>query len=306
MMSYFKNSGQGIERISQEVRDVSEEASNTTNLKSFYYLEDGSISFSILNTRYSTKKLDSGIYDLTAVQNGQVMEIALRINEDKELFKEELNFYYEDKVKNIYSKFFLPEIKEKVNTLGYNHKLGVLLYGKHGTGKTSMFKKYFNDASEKHNSLVFIIPRPFALSYVWKFVQDIRRVQDNPIIIFMDEFDEYFTKYDTEAELKRILDGTDSIDNCFFMMATNYIEKIPDTIKDRPSRVKYKIEVTGIQDEKLIKQFLKQSFDKVGMDANLEDISKMKGYTLDELKQVVLDKIMSIEPEMKKEKKLGF
>jgi len=32
----------------------------------------------------------------------------------------------------------------------------------------------------------------------------------------------------------------------------------------------------------------------------------MKGWTIDELKQWVLDKVMDIEPEQKENKKLGF
>jgi hypothetical protein len=90
-------------------------------------------------------------------------------------------------------------------------------------------------------------------------------------------------------------------------MTTNYIDKIPQTIKDRPSRIKYAIEVEGIQDELLIAKFLKQSFDKIDMEVDFsKDISKMKGNTIDELKQYVLDKVMDLEPEEKNKKKLGF
>ena len=103
------------------------------------------------------------------------------------------------------------------------------------------------------------------------------------------------------------MDGFDSIDNCLVLMSTNYIDKIPTTIKDRPSRVKYSIEVDGIQDEKLITHFLKQSFDKIDMKVDFEkEVSKMKGWTIDELKQWVLDKVMDIEPEEKVNNKMGF
>lgn len=284
-----------------------EGSGNTTNLKSFYYLEDGSITFSILSTKYAAKKLDKGVYDLYTVNTAIGYEVRLSKNEDRELLNNDLDFYYEDKIKNIYSKFFTPEIKEKVNTLGYNHKLGILLYGKHGTGKTSMFKKYFNSSVVNHNALVFNVISPMGINYWWKFLQDIRKIQDNPIVVFMDEFDEYFTEYNCETTLKRMLDGTDSIDDCFFMMTTNYIDKIPETIKDRPSRVKYKIEVTGIQDERLINQFLSQSFEKINMTVEFKnELSSMKGKTIDELKQWVLDKVMDIESEQTQNKKLGF
>jgi ATP-dependent 26S proteasome regulatory subunit len=280
---------------------------NTTSIKSFHYLEDGEVAFSILKTKYSTKKLEKGIYKLTSTVKNNQWVADLHISNDREIFSDDLDFYYEDKIKNIYYKFFLPEIKEKVNKLGYNHKAGILLYGKQGTGKTSMFKKYFNDAVVKHQALVFDVKITEATYIWWKFLQDIRSIQDNPIIVFLDEFEEYFDVYRLETELKRMLDGTESIDNCLFFMTTNYIDKVPETIKDRPSRVKYKIEVTGIQDERLISQFLKQSFDKIDMEVDFEkEVSKMKGWTIDELKQWVLDKVMDIEPEQKENKKLGF
>jgi len=296
-----------LESSEPTLREKIQGDNNTTNLKSFYYLEDGSITFSILSTKYATKKLDKGVYNLSVVSTNNGYELKLTKNEDRELLNNDLDFYYEDKIKNIYSKFFLPEIKQKINTLGYNHKLGILLYGKHGTGKTSMFKKYFNNAVNDNEALVFNVISPAGIGIWWDFLQKIRKVQDNPMVIFMDEFDEYFTEYGCETTLKRMLDGTDSIDNCFFMMTTNYIDKIPETIKDRPSRIKYKIEVTGIQDERLISQFLSSSFDKIGMTVDFKkDVASMKGKTIDELKQWILDRVMDIESEQTQTKKLGF
>jgi ATP-dependent 26S proteasome regulatory subunit len=294
--------------IYQQLKEEPIMENNTTNIKSFHYLEDDSVDFSILKTKYTTKKLDSAVYDLGVKEvKGQIVP-DLKVSNDKEHFNEELGFYYEDKIKNIYSKFFMPKIKQKVNSLGYNHKLGILLYGKQGTGKTSMLKKYFDNAVSTQNAIVFNITSAEYPKIWWKFVQDIRKIQTNPIVIFLDEFDEFFGQRDShETDFKRMLDGTDSIDNTLFLMTTNYIDKIPQTIKDRPSRIKYAIEVEGIQDELLIAKFLKQSFDKIDMEVDFsKDISKMKGNTIDELKQYVLDKVMDLEPEEKNKKKLGF
>lgn len=281
---------------------------NTTSIKSFHYLENGSIDFSILETNYSTTQLEPRVYKLTTkMKNNEAVPI-LSLSHDVEIFSDKLDFYYEDRIKNIYDKFFVPEIKQKVNTLGYNHKAGILLYGKQGTGKTSMFKKYFNDAIKINDAIVFDVKYTSDTDAWWDFVKDIRKIQDNPIIIFLDEFEEYFDeRYTQETFLKKMLDGTESIDNCLFFMTTNYINKIPETIANRPSRIKYKIEVEGIQDEKLISLFLKNSFDKLDMIVDFEkDVPKIKGQTIDELKQWVLDKIMDIEHIDTQTKKLGF
>lgn len=126
----------------------------------------------------------------------------------------------------------------------------------------------------------------------------------------MDEFEELVDSkegYGEESLLKKIMDGSSSIDNVFFMMATNYIDKVPESIRRRPSRVKYCIEVTGIVNTEKISRFLKESFDKVNMEVDFsKDLINLKGKTLDELKQYVLDKIMNTSFEEIKVTKIGF
>ena len=91
------------------------------------------------------------------------------------------------------------------------------------------------------------------------------------------------------------------------IIATNYIDKVPKTIKDRKSRVKYSIEVKGIEDEEMIRKFLTNSFELISMKVDFEgDIKKLKNKTLDELKQYVLDKVMDIDPDMSSPTSLGF
>jgi SpoVK/Ycf46/Vps4 family AAA+-type ATPase len=292
-----------------KVRSKSKSKSNTTNIKSFHYLENDSIDFSILETKYTTKKLEPKVYNLgVKVLNGDYVP-DLSVCLDKEQFNDDLGFYYEDKIKNIYEKFFTKEIRIKVKKLGYNHKLGIILYGKQGTGKTSMFKKYFNEAVKNKNAIVFNITATNNVMVWWSLIVSIRKIQKNPIIIFLDEYDEFFnqSRNSYETEFKRILDGTDSIDNSLFFMTTNYINKIPKTIKERPSRVKYSIEVKGLEDENLITRFLNQSLEKVDMKYDFSsEISKMKGWTIDELKQWVLDKVMDIEPNNETPSRVGF
>jgi SpoVK/Ycf46/Vps4 family AAA+-type ATPase len=283
---------------------------NTTQYKSFHYLEDGTISFSILATKYSKPVLDSNIYDVKVIDTGNSYEAHLSISNNKETFNQELSFYFEDKIEKIYNSFFNPMVKEKIKKIGYHHKLGLLLYGKQGTGKTSMLKKYFTSIIKDHQGLVFNVTSFAHFSVLWDFIKNIRQIQDNPIVVFMDEFEELVGDegYGFESLTKKIMDGFESIDNCFFMMATNYIDQIPETIKNRPSRIKYCIEVEGITNIDIITKFLKDSFEKVEMEVDFEkDIKNMIGNTIDELKQYVLDKIMDIENEEPIQKsQIGF
>ena len=283
---------------------------NTTDYKSFHYLENGKIEFSVINTKFTKNKLNVGIYDIESIAMNNSIKVDLKTTNTKENFDNDVSFYFEDKIDNIYKSFFNKDIKKKINLLGYNHKLGLLLYGKAGTGKTSMLKKYFNSIVSEQNGIVFNIIGFNYLSSTWDFIRDIRKIQDNPIVVFIDEFEELVDPkgvWNKEGVFKKMSDGFDSIDNCFFMLATNYIDKIPDTIKNRPSRVKYCIEVTGIECEEKISNFLSDSFEKVDLVVDFEkDVAGLKGSTLDELKQYVLDKIMNISNESNKIKKIGF
>jgi SpoVK/Ycf46/Vps4 family AAA+-type ATPase len=284
-----------------------EDSLNTTNIKSFHYLEDGSVNFSILSTKKSTKKLDPGLYDINIEETRDGIKPILSLNKLKEKFNQDISYFFQDKINYIIKQFFNQDIKGKINNLGYNHKLGILLYGKAGTGKTSMFKKYFEQIIKEQNGIVFNVTDSWHFGKLWDFVQSIRIIQNNPIIVFIDEFDESFTKYDNEDILKTAMDGFSSIDNCLFMMATNYIDKIPKTIKDRKSRVKYCIEVKGIEDIEVIRKFLNDSFNKIELKIDFEeDLKKLKGKTLDEIKQYILDKIMDINPEIESNSSLGF
>ena len=290
-------------------KPTSDSKNNTTDYKSFHYLENGSIDFSILSTKFTTKELLPGVYDLYSMWDNGVAHPKLLVNSDTETYDHDLSFLFDDKIEQIYKAFFNKTIKGKINLLGYNHKLGVILYGKQGTGKTSMFKKYFKKIVTDHDGIVFNITRFDYFTVTWDFITNVRKIQSNPIVIFIDEFEEIFDNpHNYENQMKKIMDGFESIDNSFFMLATNYINKVPDTIKKRKSRVKYSIEVKGIEDEAVISKFLNSCFDKVKIKHDFSsDLKKMKGKTVDELKQYVLDVIMNIDIDMSSEKSsIGF
>lgn len=273
---------------------------NTTDLKSFHYLESGRVTFSILDTIKTVKKLDRGLYSLYKSQNYSNPEIVLTQESPTELHKL-IKYHFIEKIDNIFEKFFDKKVKEQVKQLNYNHKIGIVLHGKQGTAKSSILKHYYMKAIEEQDAIVIYFSSSYDLPSLWSFVSDIRKIQDNPIIIFMDEFDEYFKGNSSYEDIwKTIMDGHLSIDNCMFLAATNYIDQIPKTILDRPSRFKYAFEVEGIQDEQLIYEFLIDNLSKLKGELNEKDLKRIAkeslGKTVDELKEIILDKVMNIEP----------
>ena len=275
----------------------------TSDFKSFNYLESGEVSFSLFDTIKSTKILDPGTYELSYKDYPSDIVKLTIVNKP---FSNLFDFPEKIKLDNIFEAFFNKIIKRKLKDLNILHKCGILLHGSEGTGKTTILQHYCNKFIEENNSIVFYMNciDYRALKACLSFVKDIRNIQDNNIIIIFEEFDDY---EDYESELKVFLDGYKSIDDCIVFATTNYLDKIPDAIKNRPSRFKYLLKIEGIQNKEIIKEVL------LNMIGDLYDseqinlyVNECHGKSIDFIKQFCLDKIMNLNTYSKQVKKLGF
>lgn len=181
------------------------------------------------------------------------------------------------------------------------------MYGKEGTGKSTILKHYYNRAILENETIVFHMNcATKEISKCWDFVTNIRKIQKNPIIIIFEEIDQQI-RNGNEAFLKTILGGNMSIDNCIFMGTTNYIETIPEAMKNRPSRFKYTLNIEGVQNKAdvyiLIQKMLDDLFTNDELDIFAEELI---GQTLDYIRQFCIDKIMDIKSYNKTKKQIGF
>lgn len=282
-------------------------SNNTSDFKSFHYLENGEVSFSILDTIKTEQKLDSGVYTLEYLGYPD-MRVKIDVSTDRETIKS-YTFPDKDKLDNLFESFFNKNVVQKVKELGFYHKVGVLLYGKEGTGKSTIIKSYAYKVLENHNGLVFYFTSNQYVNKCWEFIRKIREIQDNPIVVIFEEMDMYVQKTSEvpEGYLKTILDGNNSIDNCIILGATNYIDTIPKAIKDRPSRFKYVLNIEGIHSEEEILEILSPMISDICSKDEIKEYSYMlKGETLDSIKQFAMDKIMCLQSYSKNKKTMGF
>lgn len=262
-----------------------------------------------------SEKLESAPYEISAENDnyGNLIPV-IRDYEWGELHEPFSMKEWDVATKYIYDFF---ENGYKLKQMGFLMKLAILLEGKQGSGKTTYMKWIGKLLIKDKNAIFFSIKDAQTFQIAWELIKDLRKIHDNPFVIMFDECE--MLMKEREEFMKQVLDGSDSIDNCLFLFATNYATKIPNTIMERPSRLRHIIKVNGISSKKEIKTTLMKLINKPKCDVdfsalNIEDeVNKLfdNDCTVDDIKQLVSDYIITgkILPAAKLQRngrKIGF
>lgn len=273
----------------------------TKSLKSFIYLEDGSIDYSVLDVIEVSKKLKPGFYSLRSIRTMEGTKFEIHQEKLPDYSTSQIKYKELEDFKTYLTKFKNDKMKEKMHSLGYKHKIGVLLYGKQGTGKT-VFTSYMARDIIKEGGVAFNMNLDEGtLSQTLDFLKSLRQVQDERFIFIFDECEDLLKNY--ESTCKNFLDGYNSIDNSISVFTTNYIDKIPKTIYERPSRIRFTIELKGISDERTISDIIESSLNRK---ATQKEIKKLMNKTIDEIKEHIVDEIFEYSEEKTETKGIGF
>ncbi len=129
--------------------------------------------------------------------------------------------------------------KQKFIDYNLNPKRGIILYGDPGCGKTSLIYLLVEEIKKRNGiSIYFDIPDNWI-----EIAKLIRKVEkERPILCIIEDIDLIISKHGEESFLN-FLDGLNSITNVVYVATTNNIEKIPDRIKNRPSRFDKKYQI---------------------------------------------------------------
>lgn len=194
-------------------------------------------------------------------------------------------------------KYFSTDCKELHDELDLKLKMGILMYGKQGTGKTTLCYALGEHFIERANACVFTVTDYTEFMFVNSFLSTWHVEQSTFNVIIFDECEGAMQQ--NEEGFKRILDSSDSLNNTLFLFTTNYQQRIPETITKRPSRIRFYIEIGVYNDEIDIYHALKSINSGLSEKFSLEDdfIRKMSreflGKTLDEIKTGFIDYVFN-------------
>lgn len=227
----------------------------------------------------SVAKLPPASYSLQITPQGQMYFKKQAITSDKIINLPSGEY---DKVVQEMSVFLRPEKRAIFEGLGFLYKRSFLLHGLPGTGKTVIVNRVVQDVIA-NNGVVLFNPDPRLLPEAFKVLDDLQ--PEALTMVILEEFDGLVKRFGEDHYLS-ILDGEVQKNNVIFFATTNFIDRIPPRLY-RPGRISSKIEV-GFPSAEARKHYL--SIKMNGSDESEINtwVEQTKGFSIDELKEVVL------------------
>jgi len=146
---------------------------------------------------------------------------------------------------------FCPQVIDLYRALDIKNSRALLLHGPQGTGKTTIAQTVAAYLSDKFDACIFEVDNTDELRAIVSIIPVIRRKTEHfKAIIIVDEC-EYIMK-NSSSFMKNLLDGPNTLDDCFYLFMTNHVEEIPNTIRFRPSRIQYSISIGSLSESECL------------------------------------------------------
>lgn len=234
--------------------------------------------FTAEKDRPKLKQLPSGIYKVSKTMSGQLIYEPMQALTDGLI---DLPGHQSDSVIQEINNFWTPKTRAKFDKYGLVYKRGVLMYGPPGSGKSVTISKIMEQVVTD-KGLVFFETAPGIL---FEAANEIKAVQgDIKILAVFEELDAWLEQ---TSEMLSMLDGEMQIDNIVFLATTNYIDRIPPRIKNRPSRFATVLEVAA-PNAATREAFLRGKIgDEEGVNFT-EWVNLTEGFMLDHLKDLII------------------
>lgn len=230
-----------------------------------------------VNNPNLTSRLPPGVYTIKSDMSGSVYFTEKKITTSRYI---ELPTMVTTSVVSDIETFWKKETKEKFNKFGIVYKRGAIMHGEPGTGKTCTVFKVVSKIVEMGGIAVYD-PDARAFSNAIKVLHSIQG--ETPVVCVFEEFD----RYCLDSSFLSLLDGDLQVPGIYYLATTNHINKIPDSIKNRPSRFAKVIEV-GKPDASAREAYIRNMFGEI--DVKLLDLwlKNTENMVLDQIKDMII------------------
>lgn len=254
----------------------------------------------VYSPRIDTPKAEAmppGIYTLQHDQNNNIYFVPMQSMTDQLI---RLPDTASDRVVNEIRTFWSGATKSKFDDYGLVYKRGILLYGAPGTGKTCTIATVMEQVVADGGIVLF---NPGA-SLLAEAVNRLREIQPNMKVLAV--FEEFDGICDSSSFLS-LLDGEMQLENIVYVATTNYINRIPDRIKNRPSRFATVIEI-GAPNADARRVYLEHKLKGAERERIDAWVAISEGMVLDQIKDLIVSVYCmdaSLEDAADKIKKMG-
>lgn len=201
-----------------------------------------------------------------------------------------------DSIKKRLNSFFKEATREIYRDTQTRHFIGAMLYGPPGTGKTCFIDLVCQHFAKVNDAVILRLINSNELDKLSTIVKLARGDRDDRmIILLMEELDKIMGDGYRGANEKLMIDfcdGQNTPSNVLLLASTNHIDKIPDSLKNRPSRFSIAEEIdaipTAIAEQLIEKLVLEKYRTKVNVKELAYKVTEDR-ITIDQVKYIVLN-----------------
>lgn len=173
-------------------------------------------------------------------------------------------------------------LKSRFEEMKYIYKRGILLYGPQGSGKTITVLQTVRNFVED-GGIALLGNYPGTDSKALHLIREFE--QERPLMCIYEDIDDTIYYYG-DRDLTMLLDGEDNIDNILFLATTNYPERLPPRLLNRPSRFDI-VQFIGLPGKEARRAYLKAKTDMSLTEINTW-VGKTDGLSIPHLKELII------------------